>query len=52
MKEVICVVTGFVVGGFFGVVIMSILQINKIYQYEGIIFQLKSELEEHRRISK
>jgi len=51
MKEVICAVVGFVAGGFITIVIMSILQINKIYQYERKIFQLQSKLEENRRIS-
>lgn len=38
-----------VVGGFMGVVVMSIMQINRINQYERKIMKLKKQLEASRK---
>ena len=49
MTEVVCVAAGVVTGGFMGVVVMSILQINRINQYQTRIMKLKRMLEEARK---
>lgn len=48
MTEVVCVAAGVVAGGFMGVVLMCILQINRINKYERRIAKLKKQLEEVR----
>ena len=48
MTEVVCVAAGVVTGGFMGVVLMCILQINRINKYERRIAKLKKQLEEVR----
>lgn len=45
MTEVVCVAAGFLAGGFMGVVVMSIMQINRINKYERRIMKLKKRLE-------
>ena len=49
MTEVVCVAAGVVAGGFMGVVVMSIMQINCINQYERRIMKLKKQLEASRK---
>lgn len=49
MTEVICIAAGIIVGGFMGVVVMSIMQINRINQYERRIMKLKKQLEASRK---
>lgn len=49
MTEVVCVAAGVVAGGFMGVVVMSIMQINRINQYERRIMKLKKQLEASRK---
>ena len=48
MTEVVCVVAGIVVGGFMGVVMMCMFQINRINKYEWKIMRLQKELEENK----
>ena len=48
MTEVVCGAAGVVTGGFMAVVLMCILQINRINKYERRIAKLKKQLEEVR----
>ncbi len=49
MREVICVIAGIAVGGFMGVVVMCMFQINTINKYEWKIMKLEKELEENKK---
>lgn len=49
MTEIVCIAAGIVVGVFLGMVVMCMLQINRINQYERRIHRLKKQLEEAKR---
>ena len=50
MAKVICLVMGVTIGGFLGIVLMCIFQINTINQYERKILKLQKELDESRKL--
>ena len=49
MKEIVCIAAGFMAGGFLGVTVMCIFQINAINKYEMKIAKLRKELEKYKR---